>query len=166
MEIRNLNDFIKPPHLPELSDMEALGSIYESPITLLAGEMQTTMEANCLKVVQSYGFDVNAEELAKALAYERDQYDKGYADARKKYERPEGRWIKNKIANLDELGYVLCSNCRCGFQRYERGTRKSELPWIDGQPYELENRCNYCPTCGAKMLNANGPTEEEEHGPQ
>lgn len=76
-------------------------------------------------------------------------------------DKPEGRWVKNKSANLDELGFVLCSNCRCGFKRYDRGTRKSELPWIDGQPYELENRCNYCPTCGAKMLNANGPTEEE-----
>ena len=75
--------------------------------------------------------------------------------------RPEGRWIKNKLGNLDELGFVLCSKCRCGFKRYDRGTRTSDLPWIDGQPYELENRCNYCPTCGAKMLNANGPTEEE-----
>lgn len=164
MEIRNLYKFINTT--AKFDDKELLNLNYESPINLIASEMETKLEADCVSVVQRYGFDVNAEELAKALSYDRDQYDKGYAAARKKYERPEGRWIKHKIANLDELGFVLCSNCRCGFKRYDRGTRKSELPWIDGQPYELENRCNYCPTCGAKMLNANGPTDEEEHGPQ
>lgn len=127
MEIRNLNDFIKTPHLPELSDMEALGSIYESPITLVMDQMRTEMEDNCLKVVQSYGFDVNAEELAKALAYDRDQYDKGYTDARKKYERPHGKW--------KWIDYAGEANYHCSICGYVVG------------------RCamNFCPHCGAEM---------------
>lgn len=56
--------------------------MYESPIRMIADQMQTKMEADCVSVVQHYGFDVNAEELAKALAYDRDQYDKGFKDAR------------------------------------------------------------------------------------
>ena len=142
MEIRNLNDFIKPPHLPELSDMEALGSIYESPITLVAGEMQTTMEANCLKVVQSYGFDVNAEELAKALAYDRDQYDKGYAAARKKYEKPRGKWKTDDMTGIKD-----CDQCG----------RQAPIDITSG----LFANSPFCPWCGATM-----EPEEEEHGPQ
>lgn len=56
--------------------------MYESPIRMIADQMQTKMEADCVSVVQSYGFDVDAEELKKALAYDRDQYDKGFKDAR------------------------------------------------------------------------------------
>ena len=100
---------------------------YESPITLVAGEIQTTMEANCLKVVQSYGFDVNAKELAKALAYDRDQYDKGYADARKKYERPHGKWIMQP-----KFCRRACSHC-------------NETFIANFAP------ANFCPNCGADM---------------
>ena len=54
--------------------------MYESPVNQILGEMQTTYENNCIKAVQSYGFDVNKEELTKALAYDRNQYEKGYID--------------------------------------------------------------------------------------
>ena len=54
--------------------------MYESPVNKILGEMQTTYENNCIKAVQSYGFDVNKEELTKALAYDRNQYEKGYID--------------------------------------------------------------------------------------
>lgn len=56
--------------------------MYESPIKMIQTQMQSQMEADCVSVVQSYGFDVDAEELKKALAYDRDQYDKGFKDAR------------------------------------------------------------------------------------
>ena len=54
--------------------------MYESPITQIVGEMTTKYEDDCLKVVQSYGFTVNKEELTKALQYDRGQYAKGYSD--------------------------------------------------------------------------------------
>lgn len=76
---------------------------YESPITFYMSEIQTQIEDNCLKAVQSYGFNVDKDELKKALEYDRDQYNKGYA-ARERYERPSGEWI------TDERGYV-CSVC-------------------------------------------------------
>lgn len=53
---------------------------YESPITQIMGQIQTQMEDDCMKVVQQCGFDVNKEELARALVYDRDQYNKGYDD--------------------------------------------------------------------------------------
>lgn len=67
------------------------------------------------------------------------------------------RWVAHELKELSDKGYVKCSRCKSGFQRYVRGIRHSELPWIDGQPYELHAIDNYCPNCGAKMLN-----EDEE----
>ena len=58
--------------------------MYESPITQILGEMQITYENECLKAVQSYGFDVNKEELTKALQYDREQYNKGFNDGYEK----------------------------------------------------------------------------------
>lgn len=58
--------------------------MYESPITQILGEIQVTYENECLKAVQSYGFDVNKEELTKALQYDRGQYDKGFKDGYEK----------------------------------------------------------------------------------
>jgi hypothetical protein len=58
--------------------------MYESPITQVLGEMQITYENECLKAVQSYGFDVNKEELTKALQYDREQYTKGHKDGYEK----------------------------------------------------------------------------------
>lgn len=54
--------------------------MYESPINQILGEMQTTYENECIKYVQSVGFDVNKEELTKALMYDRNQYEKGCRD--------------------------------------------------------------------------------------
>ena len=53
---------------------------YESPITQIVSDMQMEYENGVVRAVQNVGFHVNKEELAKALAYDRGQYDKGYED--------------------------------------------------------------------------------------
>ena len=55
--------------------------MYESPIRMIQTQMETQMEKDCVSVVKNYGFDVDAEELKKALAYDRNQYEKGLKDA-------------------------------------------------------------------------------------
>ena len=54
--------------------------MYESPINIIISELCTKLESDCVKSVQSYGFDVDKEELAKALNYDRKQYEKGHTD--------------------------------------------------------------------------------------
>ena len=54
--------------------------MYESPINIIISELCTKLESDCVKSVQRYGFDVNKEELAKALNYDRKQYEKGHTD--------------------------------------------------------------------------------------
>ena len=54
--------------------------MYESPINIIISEFCTKLESDCLKSVQRYGFDIDKEELAKALNYDRKQYEKGHTD--------------------------------------------------------------------------------------
>ena len=54
--------------------------MYESPITIIQDQMRMQMEDSIYKAVQYFNVDVNKEELIKALAYDRDQYRKGYSD--------------------------------------------------------------------------------------
>lgn len=53
---------------------------YESPVTKIWSDLQTQYEDGVLKAVQKCGFDVDKEELIKALMYDRNQYERGYKD--------------------------------------------------------------------------------------
>ena len=71
--------------------------MYESPIELVVSQFQTEIikqqENQVIKAVQSVGVNVDKAELLRALSYDRDQYEKGYADG---YEA-------GRLAMLDEL---------------------------------------------------------------
>lgn len=99
--------------------------MYESPIKMLIADTEIQYEDNCIKAVQRYGIDVDKDELIKALAYDRRQYDKGYADGQRDAV-VHGHWIvKDGV-----YGVAYCSECG----------------------YELKaNDTNYCPMCGTKM---------------
>lgn len=62
--------------------------MYESPIQLnfakdLILNIVDAEEKHILECVQHMGVDIDKAELLKALAYDRDQYKKGYADGAK-----------------------------------------------------------------------------------
>lgn len=55
--------------------------MYESPIEVLYGQMQTEIENDLLvKCSQTVEYNINKDELIKALKYDREQYEKGYSD--------------------------------------------------------------------------------------
>lgn len=54
--------------------------MYKSPIEIAYGQWQTQMEGDVIRAVQSYNINVDNEELIKALAYDRGQYNAGYND--------------------------------------------------------------------------------------
>lgn len=61
--------------------------MYESPITKIYGEIQNEIikqdeEHLMYSVNQSVGYQVDKDELIKALRYDRDQYRKGYSDCK------------------------------------------------------------------------------------
>ena len=53
---------------------------YESPINLIMKDIQTKTENEVTTMIQNIGIDINKEELIRALAYDRRQYEKGYRD--------------------------------------------------------------------------------------
>lgn len=100
---------------------------YESPIQTILSDMRVEYEENMVRAVQNVGFCVNKEELIKALHYDRGQYEKGYADAKKLFERPHGEW--------ENCGGIFCARCSvCKEVAYETAG-------------------NFCPNCGADMRN-------------
>ena len=56
--------------------------MYKSPIEIIYGQMKTQMEGDIFRAVQSYYPNVDKEELLRALRYDRNQYEKGYADGK------------------------------------------------------------------------------------
>lgn len=76
--------------------------MYESPIGIIYGEMQTQIENDVLKAVQRVGVNVNKEELLKALQYDREQYSKGYEDGLN-----ANRWIPCSERLPEEYAEVL-----------------------------------------------------------
>ena len=76
--------------------------MYKSPIEIDYGEVvfekvgQT--EENLFRCIQNISINVDKEELLKALAYDRNQYEKGYADA------------KAELANTEDI--VHCIDCK------------------------------------------------------
>lgn len=70
--------------------------MWECPITTYMSEIinQQMVErenAITLKVSETIGIDVNRKELIKALNYDRQQYEKGYSDAKAEY---APKWTK------------------------------------------------------------------------
>ncbi len=57
--------------------------MYESPINIIESavtELQEQQEEGVIRLIRRYGITVDKEELLKALANDRDQYNKGYAE--------------------------------------------------------------------------------------
>lgn len=54
--------------------------MYESPVKIIQGQMETQLENNIFSAIQHYGIEVNRDELVSALMYDRHQYEKGYRD--------------------------------------------------------------------------------------
>lgn len=96
--------------------------MYESPTEIIQTEMQ--MDGEILKAVQGVGIDVNKEELIKALAYDREQYVKGYKDGvkdlaerlRNKVKLPVGSTKYDGlvyVGDIDEITFEMVGGKKC-----------------------------------------------------
>lgn len=52
---------------------------YDAPIKMYEEPLKIATDGMIVNVVQNFGFDVDKEELYRALKYDRDQYEKGYS---------------------------------------------------------------------------------------
>jgi hypothetical protein len=109
--------------------MEVL-TMYESPIQLYMTDIQTQLvkrqEEHILKAVQSVAVGVDHDELFRALKYDREQYEKGYADARASIVRCKDckhnedcirriqLWGRNSVLELNTIEYHPIDFCSYG----------------------------------------------------
>lgn len=100
--------------------------MYSSPIEIIYSDVQHRFEDGLFKAIQKVDIKVNKDELLKALAYDRNQYEKGYADA--VADRIKGQWIEEPNC------WYRCSHCG------------SHYPSI-----RKVMEYNFCPSCGAVM---------------
>lgn len=115
--------------------------MYESPITNYISEIidkQMVERENFIlaTVSEKIGIDVNREELIKALNYDRQQYEKGYADAKAEYKPKDGKWL---YRDGDNVGY--CSECG----------EDGGLSFCSSQGDFRFIETDFCPNCGADM---------------
>ena len=69
--------------------------MYKSPIEIFTEEMRFCYDNNMMEAVQRYDIQVDKDELLKALRYDRQQYEMGFADG--------------KISVYNNI--VRCKNC-------------------------------------------------------
>ena len=112
--------------------------MYESPISVWIGKLETQVVDEATKAVQSCHITINKDELVKALQYDRDQYQKGFEDGKR--HRTEAFWEEKEDSGYY---YFVCTNCG------------NESPKIDDD-YHSHWLSDYCPNCGARMRGAVG----------
>ena len=106
--------------------------MYESPIKIFQGEMQTKLEGEIMTAIQKVGVVVDKEELLRALKYDRDQYDRGYKDG-KRDAVVHARW--------DRRGEDYCCT-NCGAPAIHHDLDEETTAWY---------MTRHCPDCGACM---------------
>lgn len=113
--------------------------MYKSPIELIYESIQSQLDECIYKEIQKADIKVDKDELLKALAYDREQYKKGYEDG--KAERENGKWIEKQVGNAEDWGIDMLQSARC-----------SACGFYHTTPYMYcFAKYNYCPHCGAKM---------------
>lgn len=115
-------------------------------------EIQENNEMKIMAVINQH-VSVDKEELIKALNYDRHQYEKGYADAKAEYQRPQGEWYYGE----DECGQDGWFCSECGFF----------VPWYY-QYYEKDinfiRDYKACPHCLAEMVTYTGKDRDTKGG--
>ena len=88
---------------------------YESPFAMVVEKMATEIaekfDGEVMTAISKYHIDVNKDELVKALAYDRGQYEKGYADGFADGLAAD-RWIsvKDRLPDDGFIGKLIWDN--------------------------------------------------------
>lgn len=97
---------------------------YQSPIEVIQTQMRNQIEREIYKAVMNVGVNVDREELLKALAYDRNQYQKGYEDR--------------------EAKIVRCKDCRYGQYCTDGETTYQCFKWNSSEFGALHEQDWFC----------------------
>lgn len=98
----NVKDISKNGLNEKIKENERISKMYQSPIEIIAGDVETQIQEYhdqlIFKAVSDVGITVDKDELIKALNYDRQQYLKGYHDAQKEINE---QWIEKLIQVME-----------------------------------------------------------------
>jgi len=116
---------------------------YKSPIEIICGDMTHKLENEVFTVVQNIGINIDKDELIKALQYDRNQYEKGYADAMMNaVPVNHGRWEEETVSSIEENACIQdWQSARCSVCKQ----------YLTTPSMYYFTHYDYCPNCGAKM---------------
>ena len=98
--------------------MEGWG-MYKSPIEIVYGGLQTQLEGEILRAVQKVDVVVDKNDLIRALAYDRGQYEKGFQDGVESVQRwisVEDRLPNDEKPVLVYYGFMRNENASTGLR--------------------------------------------------
>lgn len=112
--------------------------MYESPIQMISEDIIKDIvkkqDGVLLEAVHRVGFDVNKEELEKALLYDRNQWERGYADG------------KMDGYHLRDSEIVRCKDCKYGHRLTDANGynyRTCNYPWGHGMMVDEYGFCKW-----------------------
>ena len=120
--------------------------MYESPITQIIADISSQVrEAQdgrlIYEVQQAIGYDINKEELIKALRYDRNQYQKGYEDGRKDNEWiPVSERLPSSEEYIENNGLFIVSDGNRSYSEWFDIYDKQKF----GEPTMNRFRIDYC----------------------
>ena len=120
--------------------------MYESPIEVMFREIENRIreqEDNAItaEVSRQMAINIDKDELMKALAYDRDQYNRGYEDAKRQYHKIAHWRQTEEPCHWDAIECAECSNCGHSFI-------------VDHEYWDFDEairEMKYCSQCGAEM---------------
>lgn len=139
---KNIFEKITPVSIPHLT---AADFNYKSPIGVImediAQQMAVEFDNNVVKAVQKYAIDVDKEELFRALAYDRNQYNKGFEDGFKAGQKT--RWVTS--APKEEGWYTVTFKGGRQVDRCYYGWLHNHLCWKENYDDVTELVLAYLP---------------------
>ena len=83
--------------------------MWESPIRIIEENLQTQIKDEVFSAIRRAGFDIDKDELIKALNYDRKQYEKGFRDG---YAKAKSEIIRCKDCKYSHITYSgECKYC-------------------------------------------------------
>lgn len=112
---------------------------YKSPINIIesvSNQIKVELDNKIYEAVIKCDIDVDRQELIKALEYDRNQYQQGFKDAQKFYDK-----ALDILAEKCECQSCWCKDCkvRCTDEEcYDDWKKECKRRWRE----HIENECN------------------------
>jgi hypothetical protein len=141
--------------------------MYKSLIEVIYGNMTKQIDDKIFKAVMEYDIKVDREELLLALKYDRQQYEKGYADGKAD---AAPRWIpvSERLPESQNPVLVVAVSKGMGLPYIFKAAHinhheitEDEYGWTDGEydsEYDEENDCFWIPECWYECNAVEGNT--------